>query len=196
MSSLSNLGNAMCSLALQLGRMEDLEEAITFTAKHLLSALLTIPIAQLLSITSVLPCPLALSTWEGWRIWRRRLHVTAKHLLSTLMVTPIAHLLSITSRMPCPLFQQSGRMEDLEEAITCHREALTLRPHGHPDRSSSLSNLGVAIHSLSAVGKDGGFGGGDYMSPRSTCSPPSRPSQIALLLLATSVIPCSLALSS
>jgi hypothetical protein len=32
-------------------------------------------------------------------------------------------------------------MEDLEEVITYHREALTLRPPGHPDRSSSLNNL-------------------------------------------------------
>jgi tetratricopeptide (TPR) repeat protein len=36
-------------------------------------------------------------------------------------------------------------MEDLEEAITCHREALALRPHGHPDRSSSLNNLANAV---------------------------------------------------
>jgi hypothetical protein len=32
-------------------------------------------------------------------------------------------------------------MEDLEEAITSHREALTLRPPGHPNRSKSLDNL-------------------------------------------------------
>ena len=36
-------------------------------------------------------------------------------------------------------------MEDLEEAITCHRQALALRPHGHPDRSSSLNNLANAV---------------------------------------------------
>ena len=27
--------------------------------------------------------------------------------------------------------EQLGRMEDLEEAISCHRRALALRPHGH-----------------------------------------------------------------
>jgi len=36
-------------------------------------------------------------------------------------------------------------MEDLEEATRCHREALNLRPHGHPDRSSSLNNLANAL---------------------------------------------------
>ena len=34
-------------------------------------------------------------------------------------------------------------MEDLEEVITYHREALTLRPPGHPDHSSSLDNMPV-----------------------------------------------------
>jgi hypothetical protein len=36
-------------------------------------------------------------------------------------------------------------MEDLEEAISLHREALTLYPLGHPDRSISLTNLAVAL---------------------------------------------------
>ena len=38
-------------------------------------------------------------------------------------------------------------MEDLENAIAYHREALTLRPLGHPDRSMSLNNLAIAVHS-------------------------------------------------
>ena len=36
-------------------------------------------------------------------------------------------------------------MEDLEEVITFHREALTFRPPGHPDRSQSLNNLAIAV---------------------------------------------------
>jgi hypothetical protein len=36
-------------------------------------------------------------------------------------------------------FHQLGKMEDLEEAITYHRQALVLRPPGHPDRSTSLN---------------------------------------------------------
>ena len=36
-------------------------------------------------------------------------------------------------------------MEDLEEAIICHRQALALRVHSHPNRSSSLNNLANAF---------------------------------------------------
>jgi len=42
-------------------------------------------------------------------------------------------------------FQQSGRMEDMEEAITCHREALALCPRGHPNRAASLNNFANAV---------------------------------------------------
>ena len=33
----------------------------------------------------------------------------------------------------------------MEEAVTCHRQALALRRHGHPNRSSSLYNLADAV---------------------------------------------------
>jgi hypothetical protein len=36
-------------------------------------------------------------------------------------------------------------MEDLEEAIACHRQALGLRRDGHPNRSTSLNNLANAV---------------------------------------------------
>jgi len=36
-------------------------------------------------------------------------------------------------------------MADLEKGISYHREALTLRPLGHPDRSSSLNGLANAV---------------------------------------------------
>jgi Na+-translocating ferredoxin:NAD+ oxidoreductase RNF subunit RnfB len=36
-------------------------------------------------------------------------------------------------------------MEDLEDAISSHREALTLCPPGHPNRSISLNNLANAL---------------------------------------------------
>jgi hypothetical protein len=36
-------------------------------------------------------------------------------------------------------------MQDLEEAITVHRDARALCPPGHPDHSSSLNNLANAI---------------------------------------------------
>ena len=42
-------------------------------------------------------------------------------------------------------YEQSGEMEDLEEAITYHHEAITLRPPGHPNRSASLNHLANVI---------------------------------------------------
>ncbi|KAG6371182.1 hypothetical protein JVT61DRAFT_9804 [Boletus reticuloceps] len=36
-------------------------------------------------------------------------------------------------------------MEDLDEAIGLDREALDLRPKGHPDWSGSLSNLAIRL---------------------------------------------------
>ncbi|KAI0043489.1 hypothetical protein FA95DRAFT_1498558 [Auriscalpium vulgare] len=42
-------------------------------------------------------------------------------------------------------FEQLGELADLAEAIALHREALSLRPVGHPDRSSSLNNLGNTL---------------------------------------------------
>jgi len=54
--------------------------------------------------------------------------------------SPNSEMLFIYTR-----YQQLGRFEDLEYAITYHREALTLCAPGHPDRSSSLNNLGIAV---------------------------------------------------
>ena len=87
-------------------------------------------------------CTLASTSWEEWRIWRRRSHVTVRHLLSDLMAIPIDQILSITSLLLCLLALISW---DLEEAITCHRQALTLQPHGLPSHSITLNNLATAV---------------------------------------------------
>ena len=42
-------------------------------------------------------------------------------------------------------FEPLRRMDDLKEAITCHRQALALQPHGHPSRSHSLTTLATAV---------------------------------------------------
>ena len=42
-------------------------------------------------------------------------------------------------------FKQLGKLEDLEEAAVFHREALELRPPGHPLRYSSLESLATSI---------------------------------------------------
>lgn len=42
-------------------------------------------------------------------------------------------------------FNQSGDIEDLEKSILLDREALALRPVGHPSRSFSFNKLGIGI---------------------------------------------------
>jgi len=42
-------------------------------------------------------------------------------------------------------FEQRGASNDLDEAISLHREALLLRPASHPDHSMSLNNLANAL---------------------------------------------------
>jgi hypothetical protein len=102
---------------------------------------------------------LALSSWEGWRIWKTQSHSTVKHSLCILLATQIVPFHSTTSPMLCllassnwagwriwkmqshPAARHTFSMEDLEDAISYHREALSLRPPGHPNRSSSLNNL-------------------------------------------------------
>ncbi|KAF8501295.1 CHAT domain-containing protein, partial [Gautieria morchelliformis] len=45
-------------------------------------------------------------------------------------------------------FDQSGRHEDLEEAISLYREGLELLPASHPDRSTFLNNMANALRTL------------------------------------------------
>jgi tetratricopeptide (TPR) repeat protein len=125
-----------------------------------------------------MPCPLALSSWAGWRIWRRQSHVTAKHLLSALMAIPDrSSSLNNLANAVSTRFEQLGRMEDLEEAITCHREALALRPHGHPYRSSSLSNLANAMSTRfgQSGSKDDLLDALKYLSEAKTILPTEHP---------------------
>ncbi|KAL0575285.1 hypothetical protein V5O48_006686 [Marasmius crinis-equi] len=42
-------------------------------------------------------------------------------------------------------YDQTGKIEDVEEEITLHKEALQLRPEGHSDRPKSLNNLAKII---------------------------------------------------
>ena len=41
----------------------------------------------------------------------------------------------------------AGYIDDLEEVITTHREALTYCPFGHPSHSGCLNNLALALYS-------------------------------------------------
>ena len=42
-------------------------------------------------------------------------------------------------------FERRGTSNDLDEAITFHREALLFRPASHPDRLASLNNFAYAL---------------------------------------------------
>ena len=42
-------------------------------------------------------------------------------------------------------FEELGQMSDLEEALSLYRDALELRPQGHPDRALSLGNIANCI---------------------------------------------------
>ena len=42
-------------------------------------------------------------------------------------------------------YERTGSMVDLNEAVLMDRETLSLRPTPHPDRSSSLNNLGARL---------------------------------------------------
>jgi len=82
-------------------------------------------------------------------------------------------------------------MEDLEEAILYHREALALCPRGHPGRSSSLNNLANAVFTRfeQSGNKDGLLDACKYLSEAITLLPTEHPShatvgcQLALILL-------------
>ncbi|TEB23414.1 TPR-like protein [Coprinellus micaceus] len=70
-------------------------------------------------------------------------------------------------------FEQSGFVGDLEEAIMLHRQALELRPSGHPGRSSSLDNLASALpHQLQTVRVRRRLGGGHHAAPTGARAPP------------------------
>ena len=144
---LSNIGRALLARFHHLERTEDLEDAIACNrqaltllpaiAKSLLSYLIAILIVHFTLIAFRVDYALALISWEGWRIWRRQLHVTAKPLLSY----PLnAIILDNFSNAVLARFYHLERMEDLEDAIACSRQALTLFPHGHHHNYSTILN--------------------------------------------------------
>ena len=50
-------------------------------------------------------------------------------------------------------FEQSGRLDDLEETISLHRGALVLFPDHHPDRLISLDNITLVLIPLERSGR-------------------------------------------
>ena len=126
----------------QLGRMEDLEEAIRCQRQ----ALALRPPDRSMSL-NILAFFLRTRFKHLGRMEDLEEAITCDR--QALALRPHGHpdrsmslnnlAISVSTR-----FQRLGRMEDLEEAITCHRQALALLPHGHPNCSSSLNNLASA----------------------------------------------------
>ena len=79
----------------------------------------------------------------------------------------------------CIHFGQLARMEDLEEAITCHRQALALRPQGHPNRSFSLGILANALYTRFEQSRSHNdlLDAVKYLSEAKTILPTGHPSQ-------------------
>ena len=141
-----NLANALSIRFKQLGKVEDLEEAILSHRQ----ALALCPPGHPNRSSLFMNLANALST---------RFHQLGKvedleeAILShrqALALCPPGHVNRSSSLMNLAnalltCFKQSGKMEDLEEAILSHRQALALCPPGHPNHSSSLMNLAVAL---------------------------------------------------
>ena len=92
-------------------------------------------------------------------------------------------------------FQRSAT-DDLEDSITCHREALALRPHGHPAWSSSLVDLANAMTThFKQSGKIRIWRRQSDATVKQLLSF-LKAIQIAQLLSVTSVLPCSFIMNS
>jgi hypothetical protein len=102
--------------------------------------------------------PLDMGTWEALGVAYRRLHgqsqsnkdldeeITAfRHCLEPAPNPDRSTSLNNLADALQTRFEQRGASNDLDEAISLHREALLVRPAPHPDRSTSLNNLANAL---------------------------------------------------
>ncbi|KDR67675.1 hypothetical protein GALMADRAFT_257932 [Galerina marginata CBS 339.88] len=144
--SLGNLAFDLYTRFHDLGRIEDLEDAISFHSEALalcppghpnrsyalndLGGALQARFEQLGQIEDL---EHAISSHREELALHRPGHPNRSYSLNSL-----GNALRIR-------FEQLGRMEDLENAISSHREALALHPPGHPNRSYSLSSLSSAL---------------------------------------------------
>ena len=146
-SSLDNLGIAVCARYKLLGRIEDLEKAITYHCE----ALALHPPGHPHYSSSFNNLANAVLTRYEQLGKKEDLDEVITCYRKSLTLHPPGHpdrstSLNNLATAVCAQYQQSSRMEDLEEAIIYFCEALIFRPLGHPDRSSSLHNLANAVH--------------------------------------------------
>jgi CHAT domain-containing protein len=144
--SLNNLASAVFIRYKQLGRMEDLEEAITYHRE----ALTLRPLGHLDHSSSLNNLANVILTryQELGRI--EDLEEVIIYYREALTLRPPgspnrSNSLNNLATAVLNRYRQTGRLEDLEEGITYYREALTLRPCGHPNRSGSINNLANAV---------------------------------------------------
>jgi hypothetical protein len=144
-SSLNNLANAVSTRFQHLGGMEDLEEVITCHRQ----ALALLPHGHPNCSSTLNNLALALSTRfeqlrgmedleEAITCHRQALvHSPTSSTCSPISWPSFVSSLNNLASAVSTRFQQLGGIEDLEEAITCHRQSLAL----NPNRSLSLNNL-------------------------------------------------------
>ena len=102
--------------------------------------------------------PLDMGTWKALGVAYRRLHEQSQSnrdldeeitaFRNGLEPTPHPDRSGSLNNIAIALqtrFEQRGGSNDLDEAISLHREALLLRPVPHPGRSVSLNNLASAL---------------------------------------------------
>ena len=138
---------------MQLGRAEDLNEAITYHRE----ALTLIPTGHPYRSISLNNLGMALHILFKQSCRMEDLHDAIAYHREALTLYPIGCSTEISlqpdrstslrnlANAIFTRYEQSGSMEDLEEVITYNREALTLRPPDHPERSTTLDDLGIAV---------------------------------------------------
>ena len=145
-TSLMNLANALSSRFQQLGRVEDLEDAIS--SHH--EALSLPPPGHPSHPSSLDNLAIALSARFEQLGRIEDLEDAISFHREALALCSFGHPLRFYSFMNLATalfnrFKQLGRMEDLEDAISSHRKALTLHSPGHPMCSYSLMHLANAL---------------------------------------------------
>ncbi|KIJ91500.1 hypothetical protein K443DRAFT_114936 [Laccaria amethystina LaAM-08-1] len=112
--------------------------------------------------------PLDMGTWQALGVAYRRLHeqsqsnrdldeeITAfRHGLEPGPHPDRSTSLNNLATALATRFKKRGASNDLDEAISLHREALLLWPAPHPDRSMSLNNLANALQTPISLHQEG-----------------------------------------
>ncbi|KAJ7181537.1 tetratricopeptide repeat-containing protein [Mycena crocata] len=142
-----NLAVMLHSRFCLLGRIEDLDEAITWGREHLARY----PRGHRKRLTALQ----SLLTFIQERCRTRGSPADINEVIQlhreALKLRPASHhdhadSLSDLATGLILRFEQQGSVEDINDAVDLYRQALALRPAPHPYRDSSLNKLGGAMH--------------------------------------------------